>query len=275
MKRGNVATSKVAPPATDHDLVPNTMAAIRLRAVSRRFPSGTSALEDVGFEIPAGQFAAVLGPSGCGKTTLLRMIAGLDRASSGTVDVATEDDAAQISYVFQEPTLMPWASLYDNVRLPLRIAGLSRAETRARIEPTLHSLGLGGFAGSYPGELSGGMRMRASIARALVTYPRVLLMDEPFAALDEITRSRLNDDLLALWRTQGFTAVFVTHSVFEAVYLSERLLVMSARPGRVIADLRIDLPYPRRPDLRLKPAYAELCGRASAALESGYTQVHR
>jgi NitT/TauT family transport system ATP-binding protein len=246
------------------------MAAIRLRAVNRRFASGMSALEDIAFEIPAGQFAAVLGPSGCGKTTLLRMIAGLDRASSGTVDVGTDNGAAQISYVFQEPTLMPWATLYDNVSLPLRIAGVSRTEAHRRIEPTLESLGLAGFADAYPGELSGGMRMRASIARALVTHPRVLLMDEPFAALDEITRSRLNDDLLALWRTQGFTAVFVTHSVFEAVYLSERLLVMSARPGRVIADLRIDLPYPRHSDLRLTPAYAEHCGRASAALESGY-----
>jgi NitT/TauT family transport system ATP-binding protein len=251
------------------------MAAIRLRAVNRRFASGIDALEDIGFEIPAGQFAAVLGPSGCGKTTLLRMIAGLDRASSGTVDVGTDDGTAQISYVFQEPTLMPWASLYDNVRLPLRIAGVSRAEAGRRIGPTLESRGLAGFADAYPGELSGGMRMRASIARALVTHPRVLLMDEPFAALDEITRSRLNDDLLSLWRTQGFTAVFVTHSVFEAVYLSERLLVMSARPGRVIADLSIDLCYPRHPELRLTPAYAELCGSASAALESGYAQGSR
>jgi NitT/TauT family transport system ATP-binding protein len=245
-------------------------AAIRLSAVTRRFPSGIDALQDIGFEVPAGQFAAVLGPSGCGKTTLLRMIAGLDRASSGLVEVDTDQGMAQISYVFQEPTLMPWASLYDNVRLPLRIAGVARPETRRRIEPVLESLGLSGFADAYPGELSGGMRMRASIARALVTRPRVLLMDEPFAALDEITRSRLNDDLLALWRAQGFTAVFVTHSVFEAVYLSQRVLVMSARPGRVIADLAVDLPYPRHPSLRLAPEYAAYCRSASAALESGY-----
>jgi NitT/TauT family transport system ATP-binding protein len=245
-------------------------ASIRLQAVARRFPSGLDALQDIGFAVPAGQFATVLGPSGCGKTTLLRMIAGLDLASSGTVEVDTDRDSAQISYVFQDPTLMPWASLYDNVRLPLRIAGVSRSQARRRIVPTLESLGLAGFADAYPGELSGGMRMRASIARALVTRPRMLLMDEPFAALDEITRSRLNDDLLALWRAQGFTVVFVTHSVFEAVYLSERVLVMSASPGRVIADLAIDLPYPRRPELRLAPEYAGFCRRASAALESGY-----
>jgi NitT/TauT family transport system ATP-binding protein len=247
-------------------------AAIRLHAVTRSFASGIAALQEVGFEVPAGQFAAVLGPSGCGKTTLLRMIAGLDRASSGTVVVATDAGAAQTSYVFQDPTLMPWATLYDNVSLPLRIARVPRGEARQRIEPILESLGLAAFARAYPGELSGGMRMRTSIARALVTRPRVLLMDEPFAALDEITRARLNDDLLTLWLAQGFTAVFVTHSVFEAVYLSERVLVMSARPGRVIADLAIGLGYPRRPDLRLTPGYADLCRQASAALETGYMQ---
>jgi NitT/TauT family transport system ATP-binding protein len=245
-------------------------AAIRLDAVTRSFPSGVDALKEIDFEVPAGQFAAVLGPSGCGKTTLLRMIAGLDCASSGAVEVGTDRDAAEISYVFQEPTLLPWANLYDNVRLPLRISGTSRAESRARIRPALESLGIADFANAYPAELSGGMRMRASIARALVTRPRVLLMDEPFAALDEITRARLNDDLLALWRAQGFTVVFVTHSVFEAVYLSERVLIMSSRPGQVIADLQVDLPYPRHPGLRLDPTYAELCRRASAALGLGY-----
>lgn len=245
-------------------------AAIALNGVTRRFASGPAAVEDIGFAIPAGQFTAVLGPSGCGKTTLLRMIAGLDQASSGQVEVGTAAGAAQISYVFQEPTLMPWANLYDNVRLPLRISGVADRAARGRIDPALAALGLADFARAYPAELSGGMRMRASIARALITRPRVLLMDEPFAALDEITRARLNDDLLALWRTQGFTAVFVTHSVFEAVYLSQRVLVMSARPGRVIADLAVDLGYPRRPDLRLTPAYADLCRRVSAALESGY-----
>jgi NitT/TauT family transport system ATP-binding protein len=245
-------------------------AAIRLEAVRRRFPSGLEALADLSFEVPAGQLAALLGPSGCGKTSILRLIAGLDRPTAGSARVETNGGQSEISYVFQDPTLMPWATLFDNVRLPLRIAGVSRAEARRRIAPTLESLGLGGFADTYPAELSGGMRMRTSIARALVTRPRVLLMDEPFAALDEITRSRLNDDLLALWQAQGFTVLFVTHSVFEAVYLSQRVLVMSPRPGRIVANLPIDEPYPRRPELRLSMRYAKQCRAASAALEAGF-----
>jgi NitT/TauT family transport system ATP-binding protein len=245
-------------------------AAISVTAVSRQFPSGLTALADASFEVPAGQFAAILGPSGCGKTTLLRMIAGLDQASAGTLKVATDREAAPIAYVFQDPTLLPWARVRENVGLPLRLLGRSRAEVNNQVEPAIEALGLTPFAAAYPGELSGGLRMRVSIARALVTRPRVLLMDEPFAALDEITRARLNDDLLALWQVQGFTALFVTHSVFEAVYLSQRVLVMSARPGRIIADLDLNLPYPRRPGLRLTPAYAEQCRGASAALESGY-----
>lgn len=245
-------------------------AAIQLNAVDKRFDSGLTALRGVGFEVPTGQFAALLGPSGCGKSTILRLIAGLERPSGGRVEVGADAASRAISYVFQESTLLPWATLFDNVRLPLRIAGVSRADARARIAPLLASLGLGGFEDAYPAELSGGMRMRASIARALVTCPQVLLMDEPFAALDEITRTRLNDDLLALWRAQGLTVLFVTHSVFEAVYLSQRVLVMSARPGRLIADLAVDLPYPRNAELRLSAAYAERCRAASAALESGY-----
>ena len=245
-------------------------AAIALAAVTRRFQSGLMALADASFEVPAGQFTAILGPSGCGKTTLLRMIAGLEPASSGTLRVASGTEAAGIAYVFQDPTLLPWAPVRDNIGLPLRLLGYPRAEIARRVTPALEALGLTPFAGAYPAELSGGLRMRASIARALVTRPRVLLMDEPFAALDEITRSRLNDDLLALWDAQGFTALFVTHSVYEAVYLSQRVLVMSARPGRLIADLTIDLPHPRRADLRLTPGYAELCRHTSVALESGY-----
>jgi NitT/TauT family transport system ATP-binding protein len=245
-------------------------AAIRLAAVNKRFDSGLEALRGVGFEVPPGQFAALLGPSGCGKSTILRLIARLDRPSGGKVEVASDVAGSAISYVFQEPTLMPWATLFDNVRLPLRIAGISRAEAQHRIAPVLASLGLAGFEAAYPAELSGGMRMRASIARALVTRPRVLLMDEPFAALDEITRARLNDDLLALWQAQGFTVLFVTHSVFEAVYLSQRVLVMSARPGRLVADLVVDEPYPRGAELRLSTRYAERCRAVSVALESGY-----
>ncbi len=247
-------------------------AAIRLTAVDKRFDSRLEALRGVDFEVPPGQFAALLGPSGCGKSTILRLVARLDRPSGGTVEVVSDVAESAISYVFQEPTLMPWATLFDNVRLPLRIAGVSRAEARDRITPLLASLDLAGFEGAYPAELSGGMRMRASIARALVTRPRVLLMDEPFAALDEITRTRLNDDLLALWEALGFTALFVTHSVFEAVYLSQRVLVMGARPGHLVGDLVVDEPYPRGAELRLSTRYAERCRAVSVALESGYGQ---
>jgi NitT/TauT family transport system ATP-binding protein len=214
---------------------------------------------------------ALLGPSGCGKTTVLRLLAGLDAADAGTVLVGGADTAPVLSYVFQDPTLMPWASVFDNVWLPLRIGGIGRADAAERIAPVLQAVGLADFAQALPHVLSGGMRMRASIARALVTRPDVLLLDEPFAALDEITRQRLNGDLLALWARHRFTCVFVTHSVFEAVFLAQRVLVMSARPGRVIADLAVDAPE-RGAAWRADARYLELCRAASAALESGYME---
>jgi NitT/TauT family transport system ATP-binding protein len=198
------------------------------------------------------------------------MVAGLDPPTTGTVRVANGGSPPAVSYVFQDATLMPWASVFDNVWLPLRIAGQGRAQAQQPVSTALQALGLAGFAGALPAELSGGMKMRASIARALVTQPDLLLMDEPFAALDEITRQRLNGDLLALWQAQRFTALFVTHSVFEAVFLAQRVVVMSARPGRVIADLAIDAPYPRSTEWRLAPRYAQLCRTVSAALEAGF-----
>jgi NitT/TauT family transport system ATP-binding protein len=212
-----------------------------------------------------GGFVSLLGPSGCGKSTLLRIIAGLVPPSQGRVhwESAVRE---HIGFVFQEPTLMPWATVWDNVYLPLRLAGRSRGEAQAPIATSLASLGLGGFEQAYPRELSGGMRMRVSIARALVNAPRLLLLDEPFAALDELTRFRLNEDLLRVWGQQRWTVVFVTHSVFEAVFLSNRILVMTPRPGRIIADLPIDLPYPREATLRTAPAYAERCRAVSAML---------
>ncbi|MGE0384657.1 MAG: ABC transporter ATP-binding protein [Gammaproteobacteria bacterium] len=250
-------------------------AAIALDGVGRRFATGVEALAGVDLAIAPGALVSLLGPSGCGKSTILRMIAGLDAPDRGSLRVTPAAGAAQpvLSYVFQEPTLMPWARVYDNVRLPLRIAGLDPATARARVDPMLQAVGLARFERAFPAELSGGMRMRASIARALVTHPDVLLMDEPFAALDEITRHRLNADLLALWQAQGFTLVFVTHSVFEAVFLAQRVVVMSARPGRIMADLVVDAPYPRGPDWRTDPAYARLCRQASAALESGHAEA--
>jgi NitT/TauT family transport system ATP-binding protein len=242
------------------------MALVSLRGVGKTFPSGTVALRDASFAIRAGEFVSLLGPSGCGKSTALRIIAGLAAPSAGAVDWSAEHGAGDIGFVFQEPTLMPWASVAANVHLPLKLAGTGRDAARPRIRAMLERLGLGDFEDAYPRELSGGMKMRVSIARALVTKPKILLLDEPFAALDEITRFRLNNDLLALWAALGQTVVFVTHSVFESVYLSSRVLVMTPRPGRVHADITIDAPYPRGDDFRTSSEYAALCRSVSAAL---------
>jgi NitT/TauT family transport system ATP-binding protein len=247
---------------------------VAVRGAAKVFSNGTLALQNVDLDIGRHQFLSLLGPSGCGKSTLLRMIAGLGEASAGTIEwPEAEHDAAgaalpRLSFVFQEPTLMPWASAIKNVMLPLKLAGVAADERRARAAQALAMVGLGAFENAYPRELSGGMKMRVSIARALVTKPDVLLMDEPFAALDEITRFKLNNDLLELWHGANFTVVFVTHSVFESVYLSQRIVVMAARPGRIIEDLDTSAPYPRTPDYRTSPLYNAHCKRASEALEA-------
>ena len=244
---------------------------ITLDHVHKRFANGTQALHDLSLRVAQGEFVSLLGPSGCGKSTVLRLVAGLDQPSAGRLQVPqAQGAAARTAFVFQEPTLMPWASVADNIWLPLRIRGQSRASCAALIERTLVSVGLDGFAGAYPAELSGGMKMRASLARALVTDPDLLLMDEPFAALDEITRFRLNDDLLAWWQARRFTALFVTHSVFESVFLSQRVVVMSARPGRITAEIIVDEPYPRTSEFRTSTRYAQWCAMASRALESAH-----
>lgn len=237
---------------------------IELQDAGLRFPNGTLALERASLRIRAGEFVTLLGPSGCGKSSILRLAAGLERPTAGTVRVRPE----RMSFVFQEPTLMPWATVFDNVWLPLRLTGRSRAQSRAQVLEMLATVGLSSFADVYPAELSGGMRMRASIARALVASPQVLLMDEPFAALDEITRERLNDDLLGWGHDLGLTTMFVTHSVFEAAYLSQRVLVMSARPGRVCAEIAVDEPWPRETDFRGTARYARICSSLSAALRA-------
>lgn len=243
--------------------------AIRLRGVSKVYDNGVKALGPVDLEIHRGEFVSLLGPSGCGKSTALRIIAGLNAPTGGDVEVAGQDAAAQagrsIGFVFQEPTLMPWATVRDNVGLPLKLAGLRREEADRRVSQALAQVGLSEFAETYPRELSGGMKMRVSLARALVTEPDVLLMDEPFAALDEITRFRLNNDLLALWRSLRKTVVFVTHSVFESVYLAERVIVMTARPGRIETEIHIDAPL-RDEDFRTSAEYAAYCRTASTAL---------
>jgi NitT/TauT family transport system ATP-binding protein len=246
---------------------------VAMRGLSKRFANGTLALRDVDLDLYPGEFVSLLGPSGCGKSTLLRIISGLSEPSAGTLDwPGTRYDASgkpdhHLGFVFQEPTLMPWAVTLDNVTLPLRLKGMKAGEANDRAAGMLGLVGLKGFEKSYPRELSGGMKMRVSIARALVTEPDILLMDEPFAALDEITRHKLNDDLLALWEANRFTAVFVTHSVFESVYLSSRIVVMSPRPGRIVADLPVRAPAPRPAGFRTSAGYAALCREASEALE--------
>jgi NitT/TauT family transport system ATP-binding protein len=248
---------------------------LSLRAITKRFASGTLALRDVDLSIAEGEFVSLLGPSGCGKSTLLRIIAGLIAPSTGTFEIAGTTDAApnrslrrgDLGFVFQEPTLMPWSTALSNVMIPLRLCGETKSAAQDKARHMLQRVGLEGFETAYPRELSGGMKMRVSIARALVTGPRLLLMDEPFAALDEITRHHLNDDLLSLWSSQRFTVIFVTHSLYESVYLSQRVLVMAARPGYILGDIPIDESYPRTEAFRTSPGYGQACRTASATLK--------
>jgi NitT/TauT family transport system ATP-binding protein len=239
---------------------------VRLEGVAKTFANGTVALTGVDLEVRRGEFLSLLGPSGCGKSTILRLLADLTGPSAGWINWGEKEH--ELGFVFQEPTLMPWASVFNNVWLPLRLKGQSRSAAEPAIMDALAKVGLSGFAKAYPRELSGGMKMRVSIARALVTRPALLLMDEPFAALDEITRNKLNDDLVALKCELGATVVFVTHSVYESVYLSDRIVVMAPRPGRVVAEIEIPAPLPRDEDFRLSALYAERCRETSAALHS-------
>jgi len=236
---------------------------LTLSNITKTYPTGLLALDHVDLAVEPGSFTSIVGPSGCGKSTLLRMIAGLDEPTSGTI----QGRPADVGLVFQDATLMPWADVEANVYLPLRLAGVKRADAASRIAEALALVGLSEFARAYPRALSGGMKMRVAIARALVTRPRLLLMDEPFAALDEITRNRLNDDLLRLWRDQKFTTVFITHSVFESVYLSTDIVVMMPLPGRVMARHKIGGPPVRDARFRADPAYLDGCRAVSRDLE--------
>ena len=268
------AVPEVSRPAAAGPVMASSRPLVRLSGVSKTFSNGTIALKDMTLDVGQGEFISLLGPSGCGKSTALRIIAGLGETSSGSLDWPTSEHNAagqpepEISFVFQEPTLMPWATVFENVWLPLRLKGVSRKAADEPVMEALSMVGLDQFRDAYPRELSGGMKMRVSIARALVTRPKLLLMDEPFAALDEITRFKLNNDLLRLWERFGWTVLFVTHSVYESVYLSSRIVVMAARPGRVVSDLRIDAPYPRDEDFRTSPVYNDYCRQASAALHA-------
>ena len=236
--------------------------AVEVLSVEKTYPNGTHALQPVNLTVQEGEFVTLLGPSGCGKSTLLKMVAGLLEPSNGRLLLwrkpveQIESTGHRLSFVFQEPTLMPWARVQSNVRLPLDLAGVPASEAGPRVRDALAMVGLDKFAGALPRELSGGMQMRVSIARGLVTQPTLLLMDEPFGALDEITRNKLDSDLLDLWSAKKLTVIFVTHSIYEAVYLSTRVVVMAARPGRLVEEVQIDEPYPRGPEFRVSTAFS-------------------
>ncbi len=248
---------------------------VTLRGVSKAYANGTVALRNASFSVQQGEFISLVGPSGCGKSTILRIVAGLGSISAGEVRIAglpperARRERQDMAFVFQDATLLPWRTVLRNVELPLQLRGAGKQERRARAMEALAMVGLADVAREYPRELSGGMKMRVSIARALVARPHLLLMDEPFGALDELTRGRLNVELLRIVELAGWTVLFVTHNVFEAVFLSSRVLVMSPRPGRIVADLPIDLPYPREPALRTSLEFNMTASRVLAALQEG------
>ena len=237
---------------------------LSLRDISKRFDSGTLALERIDLDVADSEFVSLVGPSGCGKSTALRIIAGLLTPDSGMVTWPAEKP--EVGFVFQEPTLMPWANALSNARLPLDLEGMNKGEAADKAARALARVGLAGFEKAFPRELSGGMKMRVSIARAIAAEPRVLLMDEPFAALDEFTRQSLNDDLLKLWDEDKLTVIFVTHSVYESTYLSSRVIAMTPRPGRIAADVPLPSPRGREAGYRLTPEFAVNAGRISAVL---------
>ena len=239
---------------------------IQLSHIHKTYSNSTIALQDMSLAIAPGEFVSLVGPSGCGKSTALRIIAGLGKMSAGQIEWSGDRSQHKLAYVFQEAALLPWATVFENVRLPLKLAGMPKQKSQSEVEAAIARVGLQGSESAYPRQLSGGMKMRVSIARALVTQPDILLMDEPFGALDEMTRSHLNQDLLHLWAQMNWTVIFVTHNVYEAVYLSNRVVVMAARPGRVVAEVPIAAPYPRDEDFRTSALCNQYCRDVSHRL---------
>jgi NitT/TauT family transport system ATP-binding protein len=247
-------------------LAPPSAPGLTFDGVAMRFPDGTQAVAEASFSVAPGELVSIVGPSGCGKSTLLKITAGLLDATGGTVTIGE----GNLGYVFQDATLLPWRTVRGNVELLGELEGMGKAERRRAAQEAIDLVGLSGFEEKYPKSLSGGMRMRASLARSLTLKPKTFLFDEPFGALDEITRERLNDELLSLFDRERFAGLFITHSIAEAVFLSTRVLVMSARPGRIVGDFAVPFAYPRRPELRFDPAFAELSGRVSEALRGAF-----
>ncbi|WP_430540975.1 ABC transporter ATP-binding protein [Roseofilum capinflatum] len=242
-----------------------------LEEVGKRFDRQNWAIADLTLNLYSSEILSLVGPSGCGKSTLLRLMSGLTSLSSGTLNWDNSGQKPQLAFVFQDAALMPWAKVWQNVYLPLKLAGVSPKSAQAQIQEALKLVQLEQVSQSYPRQLSGGMKMRVSIARALVNNPQVLLMDEPFAALDDITRTQLNDELLNLWGQKQWTIVFVTHNIYEAVYLSHRVVVMGTAPGRIVAEIPIDEPYPRDRSFRGAIAYTEYCQQVATALSQTIT----
>ncbi len=252
---------------SDPEVIPSSaQAALTFDHCSMVFPDGTHALADISFDVAPGEFVTVVGPSGCGKSTLLKIASGLTVNTSGACRV----DRDSIGYVFQDATLLPWRTVKKNVQLLGELHHMDGDELDRKVAASIDLVGLTGHERKFPKQLSGGMRMRASLARSLVMSPRVFLFDEPFGALDEISRERLNDELLKLFRLEGFAGLFITHSIAEAVFLSTRVLVMSGRPGRIIDDIAIPFDFPRHPDLRYDPVFAEISARVSAGLKEAH-----
>ncbi len=259
-----MTTTAPASPVSTADRPSDTL--LDFRDVAMRFPNGTVALQHVDLTVKRGEFVTVVGPSGCGKSTLLRIASGLESASEGTAGVSTD----RIGYVFQDATLLPWRTVTANVELLAELNGASKADRRRKAQEAIDLVGLSGFEGNLPKQLSGGMKMRTSLARSLTLDPELFLFDEPFGALDEITRERLNDELLRLFAEKQFAGLFITHSVSEAVYLSTKVVVMSGRPGSIVETFDVPFPMPRNPDIRFEAEFAALVGEVSHALREGH-----